>query len=338
MAFDSAARRDTEEKLSVLVNRCEEPERQWDRDAEKCTVIHPDRERPAFAEEPADKVIAPLMRVLVTGGAGFLGRAFSARARAAGHAVTTTDASRADVTCDISDPAEIWGLITKTAPEVVVHLAAVLGDAAQVNPVRATQINALGTAAVFDAAMRAKVGRIVYASSIAADAALGPATVFGATKAYGEHLARAIQAMPEAPAFVILRFGGLYGPGHDRGWHVGQEMIESFSRGDGDISYPDFKEAIDWTYVDDAAEILTRAVDRPLPPFAVFNVVGDRRTMADAVAHLTVRFPRARATSEPATAPVAATGLSNDGLLQALGYAPATRLEDGIDTLLGLKS
>jgi UDP-glucose 4-epimerase len=285
------------------------------------------------------------MRVLITGGAGFLGRAFAAHARAAGHEVTTTDVARADVVCDLDDPAEVWAMVTKASPEVVVHLAAMLTDASATNPVRATQINALGTAAVFDAAMRAKVGRIVYASSVAAvgpcpegsgdDVALNPATVYGATKAFGEHLARAISALPGAPGFVILRFGWIYGLGRDRGWRVAQEVIERFARGETDITYPDFKEAMDWTYVDDAAEVLTRAIDRPLPAFAAFNAVGDRRTMAEAVQHLQRRFPQARATAVPATSPASGWGLRNDGLAAALGYAPSTRLEDGIDRMVG---
>jgi len=288
------------------------------------------------------------MRVLITGGAGFLGRALAKRARAAGHEVTTTDLTRGDVLCDLADAAEVWAMVTKAAPEVVVHLAAVLTDVAQANPVRAAQINATGTAAVFDAAMRAKVKRIVYASSIAAvgpcpegsgdDAALNPATVYGVTKAFGEQLARALSDVPEAPAFVALRFGWIYGAGRDRGWRVAQEVIERFARGDVEVPYPDFKDAMDWTYVDDAVEVLMRAIDHPLEgAFNVFNVVGDRRRLADAVAHLKRHFPETRAKPTAAATPAAGWGLRNDRLEAALGYAPETRLEDGIDRMLGLR-
>ncbi|MBM3534392.1 MAG: NAD(P)-dependent oxidoreductase [Alphaproteobacteria bacterium] len=288
------------------------------------------------------------MRVLITGGAGFLGRALAKRARAAGHEVTATDLKRGDVLCDLADTAEVWAMVTKAAPEVVVHLAAILTDASQANPVRAAQINAAGTAAVFDSAMRAKAKRIVYASSIAAvgpcaegsgdDVALNPGTVYGVTKAFGEQLARILSGLPDAPAFLALRFGWIYGAGRDRGWRPGQEVIERFARGDVEVPYPDFKEAMDWTYVDDAVEVLMRAIDHPLSgAFNVFNAVGDRRMLADAVAHLRRHFPEARAKSYPAPAPAADSGLRNDRLEAALGYAPETPLEEGIDRMLGLR-
>ncbi len=48
------------------------------------------------------------MRVLVTGGAGFLGAAFAGRARAAGHAVTTLDRQgEVDCHCDVGDAATV---------------------------------------------------------------------------------------------------------------------------------------------------------------------------------------------------------------------------------------
>jgi UDP-glucose 4-epimerase len=285
------------------------------------------------------------MRVLVTGGAGFLGAAVTERARAAGLAVATLDRrGAADFPCDIGDPAAVMAAVRAAGPEVVVHLAAALTDDAAADPVAATRANALGTAAVFAAAASARVAKVVYASSVAAvgicpdgggDAvALVPQSVYGATKAFGEHLARAMSGAAEAPSFVVLRFGWIYGRGRERGWRIAQEVVERFARGDPVVPYPDFPEPIDWTYVDDAAEVLLRAIERPLPQFSAFNVLGDRRSMRDAVAHLARRFPAVTAEAVPARTPPAAWGLRNDGLAAALGFVPSTRLEDGIDAML----
>jgi UDP-glucose 4-epimerase len=222
-----------------------------------------------------------------------------------------------------------------------------LTDAAAADPVEAARVNALGTAMVLSAAVSARVSRVVYASSVAAvgscpegsgDAVgLAPQSVYGATKAFGEHLARAMAAAAGATSFVILRFGWIYGRGRIRGWRAGQEVIERFARGDQVVRYPDFPQPIDWTYIDDAGEVLLRAAERPLPAFAAFNVLGDRRTMREAVGYLSRRFPGVRVEPVPAETPPSAWGLRNDGLEAALGYRPSTRLESGIEAMLAVE-
>ncbi|HLI11153.1 MAG TPA: NAD(P)-dependent oxidoreductase [Alphaproteobacteria bacterium] len=285
------------------------------------------------------------MRILVTGGAGFLGGAFAVRARDAGHTVTTLDrAGDVDHRCDIGDPDEVEAAVLAASPEAVLHLAALLTDASAVDPVASARVNALGTAAVFSAAMKAQASRVIYAGSIAAvgacaegsgdDVPLMPRSVYGASKAFGEHLARALSATPGGPRFLVLRFGWIYGPGRARGWRDAQTVIEQFATGEPIVAYPDFCEPIDWTYLDDAVEVLLHAVTRPLPAFAAFNVAGDRRMMKEAVAYLQKRFPHVRAQPVPAPLPPSGWGIRNDGLDAALGFAPVTRLEAGIDAML----
>jgi UDP-glucose 4-epimerase len=285
------------------------------------------------------------VRILVTGGAGFLGQSFASRARVAGHDVTTLDlAGDADMHCDVSDAAALAAAMASTKPEVVVHLAALLTDAAAEDPAAAVRVNVGGTVSVFSAARAAAVGRVVYASSVAAvgpcpegsgdDVTLRPQTVYGATKAAGEHLAHALCALPGYPGCVALRFGWVYGPDRKRGWRIAQEVVERFARGDRFVSYPTFAEPIDWTYIDDAAEVMLRAVGASLPRYAAFNVVGDRRPMRDAVVHLQRRYPGVQVQPKAADAPPSGWGLSNDGLDAALGFVPKVRLEDGIDAML----
>jgi len=178
-----------------------------------------------------------MRRVVVTGGRGFLGRAFVTRARDGGWNALALDADRsADLVCDIGDASAVEAAISEATPDAIVHLAALLTDAGVDDPVQAVRVNALGTAAVFAAAERAGVARVIYASSNAAvgpcqsgsgDATpLRPQTVYGATKAFGEHLARAMSSRTHAPAYVALRFGWVYGPGRCRGWREVQATIE----------------------------------------------------------------------------------------------------------------
>lgn len=215
-------------------------------------------------------------QVLVTGGCGFLGAAFARRARAAGHAVVTADIlADADRYLDATDPAAIAALVSDVRPEAIVHLAAGLTDAGERDPVAATRLNALGTAAVFAAAEQAKVGRVIYASSISAvgpmqgtagdDTRLNPRNVYGATKAFAEHLAYSMCTRADAPAYLGLRFGYVYGPGRVRGWVEVQALIERVAAGERAIHFPDYPDAMDWTWIDDAAEVLVHAIERPLP-------------------------------------------------------------------------
>src|SRR5579872_2641002 len=154
------------------------------------------------------------MRILVTGGLGFLGAAFAHRAGAAGHPVAILDQhDDADFPCAIDDRAAVGSAVAVARPDVIVHLAAMLTDAAAADPVAATRVNALGAATVFTAAVDAGVSRVVYASSVAAvgscpegtgDAVgLAPQSVYGATKAFGEHLARAMAVAARVTTFVI---------------------------------------------------------------------------------------------------------------------------------------
>lgn len=283
--------------------------------------------------------------ILVTGGCGFLGAAFARRARAAGHLVTAADVlPGADRALDASDPNAIAALVAELRPEAIVHLAAGLTDACERDPVVAVRVNALGTAAIFAAAEANGVQRVIYASSISAvgptagavgdDTRLRPGNVYGATKAFNEHLAAAMSTRPNAPAYLGLRFGYVYGPGRVRGWRDVLAPIERARAGERHLVFPDYPDPLDWTWIDDAADVLVRATERPLPRNAVANVVGDKRRLRDAIEHLKRRYPDLTAEAVAANTPPAAWGLVNDGLLELLGMVPSTRLEEGIDRML----
>jgi UDP-glucose 4-epimerase len=289
-----------------------------------------------------------MARVLVTGGAGFLGAAFAELARTARHEIVTADRlPAADRALDASDPDAIAALVAEVAPRAIVHLAAGLTDAGERDPVGTVRLNALGTAALFTAAEAHAVERVIYATSISAvgptsgpvgdDTRLAPGNVYGATKAFNEHLAAAMSARAGAPAYLGLRFGYVYGPGRVRGWRDVQAIIERVVAGERSLEYPDYPDAIDWTWIDDAALVLLRSIERPLPRNTVLNVVGDKRRIRDAIAHLKRRYPDLEAHGRPAATPPAAWGLVNDQLESLLGTMPTTTLEQGIDRMLAPK-
>ena len=234
---------------------------------------------------------------------GFLGSRLVSKARAAGHETLALDADdRADLVCDV-------------------------GDAAAVG-----------------AAERAGVERVIYASSNAAvgpcppgtkDATpLDPRSIYGVTKAFGEHLARAMSRRTPSPRYLALRFGWVYGPGRERGWRDVQSVIERVIAGERHVRYPDYPDPIDWTWHDDAADTLLRSLERPLGSFAAINALGDKRLVRDAFAHLSHRFPDLCAEAIAAETPPSGWGLVNDGIDALLGPIRCTRLEEGLDRMM----
>ncbi len=252
----------------------------------------------------------------------------------------------ADRALDAGDTAAVAAVVAEVRPGAIVHLAAGLTDAGERDPVATTRLNALGTAAIFAAAEAAGAGRVIYATSISAvgptrgavgegDARLNPGNDLRRHQGLLRvHLAAAMSARPNAPRYVGLRFGYVYGPGRVRGWRDVQMIVERVRAGERHLAFPDYPDPLDWTWIDDAAEVLVRTLDCPLPPNTVANVVGDKRPMRDAILHLQRRFPDLTADAVPTRTPPAAWGLVNDGLHGLLGYVPVTTLEQGIDRML----
>ena len=289
--------------------------------------------------------------VLVTGGAGFLGRSVAERLAEAGQPVTILDVAlpaRDSLpdgvlarTGDVTDAARLGAVLSETRPAAVVHLASVLTADSAENPVLATRVNCLGAATVFTAAAENGVKRTVFASSVAAlspapgltpgdDRPLEPRSVYGATKAFTEHLARAVRAQrPDLDIFGI-RFGWLYGPGRVGGWNEVQSVIEGFANEEPKVRYPEFGKAMDWTFVDDARDALIAALSAPRPIRVAYNLSGDYRTVEDAVDILSRWFPTVAAQGYSATLPPSAFEFESEAIAADLQVSSPTSLEAGL--------
>lgn len=108
------------------------------------------------------------MRVLVTGGGGFLGRSVVTRLRAAGHDVASTDLAAPHVVMDVTDPARVDAVVAEHRPEVVVHLASVVTPPPGSTRAWAHRIDVDGTRHVVEACAAHGVRRLVVSSSGAA--------------------------------------------------------------------------------------------------------------------------------------------------------------------------
>ena len=171
------------------------------------------------------------MRVLVTGGAGFIGSHVVDKLRAHGHEPVIYDL-RPSPWPEHADVATVIGQVTDAVAlaaalehcDAVAHLAAVADvNDVHAEPHDAEQVNARGTAAVLEAARRAGVQRVVYASTIwvysdteettVSETTLlpPPAHLYTATKLAGELYCKSYQEL-YGINYTILRFGIPYGP------------------------------------------------------------------------------------------------------------------------------
>jgi nucleoside-diphosphate-sugar epimerase len=169
--------------------------------------------------------------VLVTGGAGFLGRSLVRRLADRGEAVVsfdrtlTGDGSATEVAGDITDGAVLEGLLREHAVSEVNHDAAIVGVTASVAGLAdSVRVNVDGSVALFEAVTRVGgVRRVVNLSSeevyghftadpISEDAPGTPVSPYGITEYAVERLG-GYYAEQHALPYVAARLCWVYGPG-----------------------------------------------------------------------------------------------------------------------------
>jgi len=221
-------------------------------------------------------------RVVVTGGAGFIGSHLVERlaakhqvvvldlkpAKEAGNLVAVKD--RIDYRQgDVRKPADLEAAFR--GAEVVFHLAALISPPESFrDPVAFNETNTHGTLAVMRAVKDAGVRRVVFASSCAVyggnapplreDAPLDLLSPYAVTKAAGELWCRLYHDLGlEA---VALRLFNVYGPRQDAGGPYGAvipKFLEAGLRGTAATVYGDGEQTRDFVYAGDAAEAFDRA-------------------------------------------------------------------------------
>ncbi|HEY2717784.1 MAG TPA: NAD-dependent epimerase/dehydratase family protein, partial [Solirubrobacterales bacterium] len=171
------------------------------------------------------------MRVLVTGGGGFIGSHVVDRLQQRGMTPRIFDLSASPYhsplevetfTGSITDPANLD--LAMRDCDAVIHLAAV-ADVSHVlaDPVLAEEVNTRGTLNVLEAACRANVGRVVYGSTtwvysdcpeqeVDEETAIpAPRHLYTATKLAGETYCSGYAELYDLES-TVLRFGIPYGP------------------------------------------------------------------------------------------------------------------------------
>ncbi|HVX92312.1 MAG TPA: NAD(P)-dependent oxidoreductase [Xanthobacteraceae bacterium] len=208
------------------------------------------------------------MRVLVTGGSGFLGSHIADALSAAGHETIVFDLApsrwlRPDqkmVVGDILDADAIARAMCGC--EAVYHLAAMADiNEALDSPRRTVEVNVMGTVNVLEAARIHSVRRVIFASSIYVYSNQG--SFYRTTKQACENLVNDYHER-FGLAFTVLRFGSLYGPRADRSNSVFRLLSQALAERRIDY-YGTGEEVREYIHVLDAASM---SVDVLGPEFA----------------------------------------------------------------------
>ena len=295
------------------------------------------------------------MRILVTGGAGFIGSHAVERLAADGHHLLVVDdlssgrlenlpaATAIEVTTVAA--AAAGGLVERFRPAVIVHLAAQVDARRSVEePLADAQVNLLDTLALLAAARRAGTRRFVFASSAAVygDAArmptpeeepTRPISPYGAAKRAVE-LYLAALAGDGGPGWAALRFANVYGPRQGAAGEAG--VVAVFGRllaaGAAPHIHGDGGQTRDYVYVGDVAEAIARALAAAAS--GVWNVSTGVETTVNALfARLAERLsPGARARhAAPRAGDPRRSALSFARIERELGWRPRTSLAEGLD-------
>lgn len=297
------------------------------------------------------------MRVLVTGGIGFIGAHVVTQLVEHGHIVTCFDIRgptpvlepvEADVEFvrgDVTDPVQLANVVGESDPDRIVHLASLLGRASQEDPRRAFEVNVDGTLDLLEIAASHGVERVVVASSVSAygrvsgadrldeTAPQQPENVYGLTKYAVERLGRVYQSKTGVEFAAMEPVHGL-GPDRARG-NVEDAYIVKAAVSGTSLTVPDVPDPIEIIYVEDTARAFVAALtaaDLPHDRYLVGS--GERATLADVVAMVRDAVPDAELELfEPSDAGELALHPVTDTsrLAEDFGWEPQYGIDDAVE-------
>ena len=303
-------------------------------------------------------------RVLVTGGAGFIGSHLCEQLLRTGRRVVIVDVlddfydpqlKRANLEAvrtagqfeffpvDIRDSGQLEEVFQRSQPRAVVHLAARAGvRASLLYPGLYASVNVDGTLCLLELSRKYQVQRFIFASSSSVygrfnrvpfseeDSISKPLSVYAATKAAGEALAFAYSHLYSLPV-ICLRIFTVFGPRQRPDLAI-RKFAKLILEGKELPVFGDGSMSRDYTYVSDAVAAIDLALACSYP-FEIFNLGNSRPvrldymidTLEKALGKIAVRTYLPSGPEEMPT-----TFASLDKSRKLLGYSPKVSFEEGM--------
>jgi nucleoside-diphosphate-sugar epimerase len=280
------------------------------------------------------------VKVVVTGGSGHIGMAFSSEASRAGLQIVAPSRSVVDITSD----ACVDALARELGPEVtLVHLAAWHPEATAATGAserrQLLEANVRGTMRVLEAARQAGVSAVVYASTfevyggvselpVSERSRVLPLTDYGACKLSAEdHLISF--SYEQRSRIVALRLPAVYGPG-EKTPRALPNFLKAVAAGKLPEIHGDGADLRDQLHVKDAAQALLAAVRGKAS--GIFNVNdGDQHSVRQ-IAELAIELAGLQGPplEQPRSKPRRDYHMSIELARSELGFSPRVSLRDGM--------
>ena len=298
------------------------------------------------------------MKILVTGGAGFIGSAVVDGCLAAGHDVAVVDDLSSGAAENVDRRArwyrvdirsgDLDGVFATERPDVVSHHAAQVSVKRSVDDsIHDASVNVLGSLNVLEAARRHGVRRLVFASTggaiygepdvlpAAETHACRPRSPYAVAKLAVEHYLDYFRAV-FGLAPVILRYANVYGPRQDPHGEAGVVAIfmQRIQAGLAPTIFGDGEQTRDFVYVGDVVRANLAALEQPSRDTpAVFNVATGTGTSVNELWRVIAAVARPSVTPyhEPERpGDVRHSVLDPARAGRELGWQPTVPLADGI--------
>jgi UDP-glucose 4-epimerase len=298
------------------------------------------------------------MRVLVTGGAGFIGSALSRRLLAEGHTVAVVDNLSTGKRANVPPEAEFVEYDLTRADcidhlpagkfDAVCHLAAQTSGPASIEmPYYDLQANAASTLLLSRWCLKNSIPRFLYASSmvlygnklsspVEEGAIPEPISYYGVSKLASEHMLRL--ASLEGLNVTSFRMFSVYGPGQNLG-NLKQGMVSIFLayllRGEEVPVTGSLERFRDFIYIDDVVNAWVSALQLSHTKSAVYNLgTGKQTTIRELLAALisVMGLPKEYPIREMEGSAFDQFGLSANimRIRSDLNWQPNTSLLDGL--------
>lgn len=300
-----------------------------------------------------------MKRILVTGGAGFIGSAVIAHLQRAGHEIFVVDnlsfGNRQFINvddkhffnADILDENRMDEIIGSIRPNIIIHLAAIhFIPYCNQHPYESSNINIRGTIHILKAARKYKPEKVFFASTAAVypiydnavneTFATGPMDIYGLSKLTGEHLCNEFHLQSQIPV-VVCRFFNAFGP-NETNPHLIPEIQKQVLEGKRKIQLGNLTPKRDFIHTFDMAAAVETLLTQVKEGIHTFNL---GRGIEYSVTEIVDAFSKAIGEKiEIEVDPARVRKVERQHLLadvsklKSLGWEPKIGIEEGIKTLV----